>query len=63
MDKETAKYLVAPARHPDETYEEYKARRTETNQYLRKRLQKGRLFWPSSQVGTLVNGEGIIFEE
>lgn len=57
MNKETAKYMTAPARHPDESYEEYKERRTSTNKYLRRRLQKGRLFWPSSQVGTFVKGE------
>lgn len=56
-DKSSAKYLVAPARHPDESYEDYKARRTDTNKYLRKRLQKGRIFWPSSEAGTLVQEE------
>lgn len=51
-NKVTAKYMVAPARHPDETYEEYRDRRELTNKYLRKRLQKGRLFWPSSRLKT-----------
>lgn len=51
-DKETAKYMTAPARYPDESYDEYKERRTTVNKYIRKRLQKGRLFWPSSRLKT-----------
>lgn len=57
MSEKSAKYMTNPARHPDETYEEYRERRTTTNKYIRKRLQKGRLFWPSSELGTLVHGE------
>ena len=51
------KRSVSPARHPDETYEEYKERMTKINQYIRERLQKGRLFWPSSEFGTLRHGD------
>ena len=55
-DKETTKYMAAPARHSNESYNEYKERRTTVNKYIRKRLQKGRLFWPSSRLKTYLKG-------
>ena len=47
-DKETTKYMLYPARHSNESYNEYKERRNTVNGYIRKRLQKGRLFWPQA---------------
>ena len=56
MDKLSTKYKLYPARHLNETYKEYKERRNEVNWYIRKRLQKGRLLWPSSVMKTYLKG-------
>ena len=45
---------INPKRSEDESYEEYKERRTLGNKYLRRYLKKGNLFWPSSGLGTYI---------
>lgn len=55
-NKITVKYMVHPARYDDETYKQYKERRTTINKIVKQRLQKGRIFWPSSELSTYKKG-------
>lgn len=45
---------LEPARFDDETWEQYKERRKENNDYVRQYLKRGVMFWDSMKQGTFV---------